>query len=236
MLDQEHPMRYFFQTVSTFAFGLFVALGLSNFHGELTAPVDEGMSWVPNSTPIISTDGNAVDVDGIRFETVGPDNVVFIPPKQPGAVNLVKLGIRISNQTPSPVRMNWINSVYPALVGADGEPLKMLGGRDVFMVKNRQSTCPLVMPGKSVTLWLEDQLYWQNDSLKFGSATGYSSGWYFEGLKPGTYYVRLSYFNREPKNFCFDPADPKIKAISGLWTGSVATPLVKFRLKSERVL
>lgn len=119
-------------------------------------------------------------------------------------------GIQITNFSPTPIRINWLGSVSPGLLDADGTALKLQGGGDIFIAQTKQSTCPLIMPGKSVSLFMENMvLYWQNGLLKFGSGTGYSGSWYFEGLKPGTYSVRLSYYNREIRNLCIDPATRK---------------------------
>lgn len=200
----------------------------------IAASSDEGIGKAAELTYVNSTDSNAVEKDGIRFEILMPERVLTIPTNQPEDRIRIKLGIRIINQKPNPIRINWINSVFPELVGADGTALKMLGGKNVFIAETKQSSCPLVRSGEGVTLFMENMLlYWENDLLKFGSGTGYSGAWYFEGLKPGTYYVRLSYANLNTTNLCIDPANPKVKAVTvkEFWTGFVVTPFVKFRLE-----
>lgn len=225
-------MRNFLAFVLAFSLVFWGKMLLNPVPKGVAAPSNTGVERAAELKSLSSTDSNAVEKDGIRFEILMPERVLTIATNQPGVKMPVKLGIRIINQKPNPIRINWINSVFPEIVRPDGTALKMLGGKNVFIAETKQSSCPLVRSGEGVTLFMENMLlYWENDLLKIGSGTGYSGAWYFEGLKPGTYYVRLSYANLNTANLCIDPANPKVKAAKEFWTGFVATPFVKFRLE-----
>ncbi|MEH2234671.1 hypothetical protein [Nostoc sp.] len=69
----------------------------------------------------VGANNSATEVDGIRFETLMPEQVLTLPEKKRGVVTRVQLGICITNNTSSPVRLSFFATLIPQLVGGDGQ-------------------------------------------------------------------------------------------------------------------
>ncbi|MEG4576116.1 hypothetical protein QUA56_26120 [Microcoleus sp. N3A4] len=56
---------------------------------------------------------NAVEVDGIRFETIVPNRVLSVPVKKSNSdgYTSVELGMKITNGTPIPLYREWIYNI-----------------------------------------------------------------------------------------------------------------------------
>jgi hypothetical protein len=90
-----------------------------------------------------------------------------------------------------------------------------------------ESDFPLVMPGESVTFFLEGMLSWQNDKLVMGGTDGFGGFWYFRDLKPGQYKFQFiyQYYDAVMQIYL-----PKEQILEGIWTGKLATPWVNINL------
>ncbi|MBE9229473.1 hypothetical protein IQ264_29125 [Phormidium sp. LEGE 05292] len=225
-----------------FCLALVLVLGAEIGHflmpSGLSATGDAGIGRVADLISFESTDSNAVEVDGIRFEILVPERVWLIPTKQLGDEAPVKIGIRITNQKQTAIRFTRFDPQVVLgleIAGADGLPLIRKGGRDMLTEASyEQLACPLVQPGESVTFFLDANLYWRNNLLQLGGSDELGGGWYFEALKPGTYKVRLLYGNSSSVASCYDPTqNPKTRVpdiLQGLWVGQAITPFVEVRL------
>jgi len=204
----------------------------------LSATEDAAIGKVAGLISVESTDSNAVEVDGIRFEILMPERVWVIPEKEFGFPTPVKIGLHITNQRPTSIRLTQFDPAIVlglGIVGTNGLPVRGGAARGMFLgLKREQLTCPLLQSGKSVTFFLDANLYWRDNLLHLGGTDGLGGGWDFEDLKPGTYNVQFGYNNSSAVASCHDlTQDPKTTApqiIQGLWTGRVVTPFVEVRL------
>ncbi len=230
-------MRHFLITAIALVFGFFGAIALSYIPKELIANsqlIRESPDEVISSE---STENNAVEVEGVRFEILVPERVWTIPPNEPDAETAVKIGIRITNNTQQAVRFTWLDPLMIMslqIIKPDGTAIKRQGGRDILL-KSPQLACPLVLPGNSLTFFFDAKLYWLNNILHLGGSDGLGGGWYFSSLEPNTYQVRLIYENPYGVKACYDPETinqetyvPDI--VQGLWTGRAITPLLEVHI------
>jgi hypothetical protein len=168
---------------------------------------------------------NAVEVDGIGFETVVPKQIWIISHSQlSDASSSVQIGLRITNNTSTSQRFCSFMTIIPALMGADGCILvQNLGGGSTGWVGARESDYYLIEPKESVTFFVNAHFEKQTDGLLnlIVRGTGYGY-WSCNGLKSGTYQVRLAYRSRT------NPLDMEL--FEDCWRGMVHTPFVEFCL------
>jgi hypothetical protein len=73
-----------------------------------------------------SFDSNAVETNGINIEreisdqSIFPTRIYAIPKNQMGANTLMKLPIRIANNTSTPLHLNLYYPFFPELLASDG--------------------------------------------------------------------------------------------------------------------
>ncbi len=176
--------------------------------------------------PLPSPKGSAVEKKGVHFETLVPDRVWRIPVSEPGTKNPIKLGLHITNKTYKPMRFCRFDTLFPDMIGPNGKRLQLDGGRNASRLI-RESDCPIVKSGESVTFYLDGTLTWQNNKLRLGGPDGFGGLWYFDGLKPGMYKIRFIYHSIQEM---IQIDRPEKKILENIWTGQVATPLVKVLL------
>jgi hypothetical protein len=169
-----------------------------------------------------SNDSNAVEVDGVRFETLVPERVLTIPNRN-GAKNHVQFGIRFTNLSPSPYRFIFFY-LLPQLLAPDGQAIHRCYGVNGIKIP-QESDFLLAMPGENLTFFLDAQFSWSNHKLRLGGYARNGGVWHFDALKPGIYRVRFTYENRDAVRKIYYGG-----SIEGLWTGMVSTPFVSFRL------
>ncbi|MDZ7959898.1 MAG: hypothetical protein RMY34_18780 [Aulosira sp. DedQUE10] len=173
----------------------------------------------------MESNNNEVQVDSVRFETVVPEQIWTISHSQlSDASSSVQIGLRITNNTSISQRFCSFTTLIPALMGADGCILAQnLGGGSHGWVGAGESDYHLLEPKESVTFFVSAHTERQNDGLLnlIVDGTGYGY-WSFNGLKLGTYQVRLAYRSRT------NPLD--IELFEDIWRGMVHTPFVEFCL------
>ncbi|MBD2485119.1 hypothetical protein H6G57_24320 [Planktothrix sp. FACHB-1365] len=204
----------------------------------LSATEDFGIRKFANLMSVEPTNDNAVEVDGIWFEILVPERVLPIPEKEFGFPTPVKIGLRITNQKPTPIRLNRFDPQIVLglrIVTENGLPVDGEAARGMFLgLRREQLTCPLLQSGKSVTFFLDANLYWQDNLLHLGGTDGLGGGWDFKDLKPGTYKIQFLYNNSSAVNYCRDLTQDRKTSIpqrvEGLWTGQATTPFVEVRL------
>jgi hypothetical protein len=172
-----------------------------------------------------------VEVNGIRFETFISKQVFNIRQKEPGATDQLKLaGIRITNNTPNPVRFSFYVTIIPEIVKADGQILF----RGYFSDWSRQaeeSDFVLVLPGKDVIFFPKTLILWQqNDQIQLLVDAEDGGAYTFDVSDLGTYKIQLNYVNTKGSVKIYDQEIMKWKQIENIWMGMVTTPLVEFRL------
>ncbi|VXD25180.1 hypothetical protein PL8927_840003 [Planktothrix serta PCC 8927] len=164
----------------------------------------------------------AVEVDGIRFETLVPQPTINVAFTQPEINISVQIGMQITNNTLTPFRFTSFDSLIPFLIGADSLiPSQSYGGSHGWVLP-RESDFQLVLPGSSATFFPKVHLVRQTDNcLKLRVSGGGRTSWTFNDLKPGKYQVGLTYRSLTDK--------PDL-LFEDLWVGMVSTPFVEFHL------
>ncbi|MDF5725023.1 MAG: hypothetical protein PUP91_32140 [Rhizonema sp. PD37] len=187
-----------------------------------------------------SNESNAVEVTGIRFETVVSQKVLTIPEAKRGVYTPVELGIRITNNTQRPFYFSsYVYSMFPEMIAPDGQV--MVTGLDSERFNPPiESDYVLVVSGKAVTLscnaflfWIQNRKKKRDRKLTLNIPFPYEDIYSFCPLYPGTYQFRFKYReSREGMEDFSHLIDPTIlqTILQNLWTGEVLTPLVEIRL------
>ena len=219
-------MWKFLAFVLALGLGFLGAIGLSHVPRGLTASFNGEMGRAGNLTSVAPTNSKAVEAGGIRFEILVPDLVWLIPENRPNAETSVQIGIRITNNTSTPLRFTRYNTLYPEIVRPDGQVLQSgKNGESPFKV--RASDCPLVQSGESVTFFVNGSLSWKDNQLQLNVFDGFGYSWQFHPLAPGMNQVRFRY---QSDSAAISIHDPKRMLLEGIWTGQVITPLVEIPL------
>ncbi|MFB2897471.1 hypothetical protein ACE1CI_31525 [Aerosakkonemataceae cyanobacterium BLCC-F50] len=223
-------MRFFF--VFSLAFLIFVVVILSHVPDGLALFKHLEIGRVANMKSGELNDSNAVEVDGIRFETLVPESVLTVPNSQPETNINVEFGIRITNNTSNPWRFNFHSRITPELLRADGQVVQPVFLR-IRRRKPKEIHFPLVMPGESATFFPDVILLWsKHGQLNLSIAKSSGGRWNFDVFNPGTYQFRFTYKNEMAtetiQGQSQEWADTKL--LEGFWTGVVFTPFVEFRL------
>jgi len=171
----------------------------------------------------------AVEVDGIRFETLMPERVLRLPRIKRDAIVSMQLGIRITNNTQEPLRFScFFATLIPEIVGANGQILERSGGNDAVKVP-KESDFPLTMPGESIELFPEARLLWH----KLDKITLHIGGyWWFVELKLATYQIRFRYEEFRETREWIERRRESIEQMRSekVWSGRVDIPFAEFQL------
>jgi hypothetical protein len=193
-------------------------------------PSDVYMGMLANLTSVESTDKNVIERDGIKLETLVPERVLTIPKNERSAYTPVRFGLRLTNQTSTPVRFSW-GSFTPELIRLNGQviPFEAL---QISIVLLKEFDFPLVMPQESVTLFWEGKLNWGDNELQLQLPDKYSRLWYFRGFQPGIYQIRFAYAfsSAEANRGYYDSETREIRQLKEVLTGMLSTPWAEFSL------
>ncbi|MFB2920074.1 hypothetical protein [Aerosakkonema funiforme] len=188
----------------------------------LTATEDAAIGRVANLKSFESTDNNAVEVDGIRFETLVPEREFIIPTKE-NTKTTVQFGIRVTNLSEILYRFKFFG-LMPELQDAKGRVIERYWG--INATKTPQETdFILAMPGENLTFFVEGELYCYEDKFELRGYESSGGVWTFRTLNPGRYRVRFTYENQNAMRKI-----PYGGTVEGLWTGKASTPWEEFRL------
>ncbi|MBW4648361.1 MAG: hypothetical protein KME06_06630 [Kastovskya adunca ATA6-11-RM4] len=193
-----------------------------------------------------SSNSNAVEVDGIEFETVLPEQVLSVPkknvvqkllyvlqclsptlPQHPSPSVSVQIGLRITNNTSIPYNFRFFQTWIPELVGAKGQiEFDASWFRPGFL---RDSDFLFIMPGESKVFFPDSQIYeiWGNQ-FSLNMAIDSERTLTFKPLRLGIYQFRFIYSNQDPEVTVYDYVTEQEKLIKGLWLGVFTTPFVEF--------
>ncbi len=179
----------------------------------------------------VGADGSAVEVDGVRFETVVPQPTLRVPNSQLNAYTIVELGIRISNNTNTCFRFSLFGSLIPQVVGTDGQPIKADYGRHLT-IRPKRSHFPLVKSGESLTFCPKvAQLFWsRGDSFVLSIPAGDGGSWGLRSLNLGTYNLNFTYKNKDASVTIPERERRKTELLEDILIGMVCTPSVTFSL------
>jgi hypothetical protein len=206
---------------------------------------------IANMSSCESNNPNAIEVDGICFETLMPERVLRIPPKLSDAKTQVQFGIRITNNTETPQRF-LLFFTRPEFFQANKQKLPRSGPNVNGSYNPQLSDFQLLMPGESLSLLLEGYFYWEsNNKLKFVFIEKNGSHWIFSDFNHGRYWVQFTCENQYPAweqmGGWSDPIDLKpvweeqiynnpisdINKIEDVWLGEVHTHPIEFHLTMQ---
>lgn len=108
-----------------------------------------------------STDNNAVEVDGVRFETILSDRLWTVPIKitKQDDPTSVALGFSITNNTSTPYYFSCFQFL-PEIITSDGQNINRGYQADGVGVRDA-SDLHLTMPGKSVAFSETAKCFWE---------------------------------------------------------------------------
>lgn len=181
---------------------------------------------------LLSTDSNAIEVDGVLFQIDMPESLLTIPSKLFKAKTDVKLGIYITNNTSTTLCFYQLSSIDAILISDDGKPINWSGDPTKLAWKNKEQNYYLLQPGEKMFLDLCGKLFWYSSQLQFAissktrSLNGKSGSYYFPNLKAGgLYHLQVIYQVSELRSRRLEE-----QVLEKVWSGRIAMPLVELRL------
>jgi hypothetical protein len=181
----------------------------------------------------MDTESNAVEVDGVQFETVVPEQSLTIPEKKRQAEASLQIGMQVTNKTQTPFRFDFFATLVPELIGVNGQTLQ----RSYFcrfLQAPRESDYPLAMPGESVRCFPDAKLFWLKvDVLSLQIAAGDGGFWIFNNLQPGVYKFRFVYQKHNSFVTKNDHTKARIKSLDWKWNSMVITPFFDLCLNNR---
>ncbi|MCC3474141.1 MULTISPECIES: hypothetical protein [unclassified Microcoleus] len=194
----------------------------------------------------VEADSNAVEMDGVRFEILVPERVLSIPKKNlihkflylmkflspieiyyPSFIMPVQIGIRITNNTSTPLRFSFYFTLFLEIMGVDG--LIPFGGEWISLSGPSNSDVLSVMPGEDITFFPEAEIFglWE-EQFGLKTPTGNGGIWVFEPLTLETYQVRFTYRSDQTMVKIYESVETYTTL--DIWSGQISTPFVDFRL------
>ena len=224
-------MRYFF----LFLIALFVSGGLAVAHPspEIFALKNPSAVKTTELTSFQLNDNNAIEVNGIRFETIVPNPILTVPKESVGATTPIQFGVRITNNTSEPVRIRR-DSLTPELLGLNNQflfPAILQHGALTFT----ESDFSLIAPKQNITLFWKGSLVRDRiDSMRSLMVALIDNrlrrGFYFSPFMPGIFQIRLTYTNTDEETTSEDIQIQESKQLAGVLTGRFSSPWVKIKL------
>lgn len=194
----------------------------------------------------VEADSNAVEMDGVRFEILVPERVLSIPKNNlihkflylmkfllpisiyySSFIIPVQIGIRITNNTSTPLRFSFYFTLFLEIMGVDG--LIPFGDGWIRASCLSNSDILSVMPGEDITFFPETEIFglWE-DQFGVRITTGNGDILTFEPLTLETYQVRLRYSSQQSMVKIYDSVETYTTL--EVWSGQISTPFVDFSL------
>jgi hypothetical protein len=156
-------------------------------------------------------------VADVEFQAV-TDAVWTLP--APGKKVPMRLELRITNRSGSPLRFHLFDTLMVRLRSADGRDLHCEAARDA--TSRGKEWSPPVAAQATFVLPVPAELERRPDgTLRLSGPDGFGGEWWFDGLRPGRYALRIAYGNDRPRT---DAGEP-------LWAGRVETSAVAVEIK-----
>ncbi|AFZ05371.1 hypothetical protein Osc7112_0786 [Oscillatoria nigro-viridis PCC 7112] len=177
----------------------------------------------------LATNKNAVEVDGICFETVVAEQIVISDSELDSRIYM-EFGINITNNTLAPVRFNLFDSLIPQLAERD-RYREQTWPFYRMEIAPKESHFPLVMPGESISFLSPGSLFWDKSNQLCLQITAADAGiWFFSKLNLGKYYIHFAYRNQSTAIEIYHPTLKNITLMTELWTGFIFAPYVELNL------
>ncbi|BAY85178.1 hypothetical protein NIES267_46770 [Calothrix parasitica NIES-267] len=179
---------------------------------------------------------NAVEIDGIQFETILSPTSIIIPGKEENIETSVDIGMKITNQTLTAFEFDFFDTLIFQIIKIDGQTIRKDASSNALQ-SPQERHYPLVKPGESITFFPNTKLLWFNNELCLKTAIESGGFYYFYNLQPGEYLIRFVY--RKKNNFVKMRSNRNtgdyIKPLQWLDRTIIATPFVKlYLLKSDK--
>jgi hypothetical protein len=139
--------------------------------------------------------GNAVNLDGIIFQTWVSEREWVAPPNAPNVYTSITAGIRVTNNTQESVRIARASANSTRLRGLDNSGHS---GNEYHLnrLARTESDYPLVAPGDSIIFSREGKLYWKRGELVAESGIDdYGNEWFLGNLQVGAEYSLWFVYN-----------------------------------------
>jgi RNA polymerase sigma factor (sigma-70 family) len=208
LFDLTNPGRYTVQYLYEARQGFWEGMLLSNKASfEVVAKKEKKDEGMVKSKP--------VRVGGVDFQAVAHGKIIA---PAPGGTEAADLGLRITNHGVKPLVFSLFFTVQPILRSADG---KMFGrGRRSHQAYLRIN----VDKGESKTFYRRARVESRKDgTLRLVAVDGVGLVWWFDGVKPGKYWLSYKYENATPT----ERGQP-------LWVGSATTQEAAFEILPRR--
>jgi hypothetical protein len=181
-------------------------------------------------------ESKAVRVEGVDFRVV-VDAKVKAPAAGAGGKQPLSLGLRITNHSGKPFRFNLYDTVWRDWSVAGGIELRTSGGKSIQVGGGRKDSRPalpvLLETGESTMVWGKAHLEWLKGatSLRLSGEDGSGGYWYFDGLTPGKYRLRIRYENTAKQTEALLRDRPAVAdAGPPFWVGKAGTAEVEFEI------
>ena len=179
-------------------FVCFVPVFLLPVYRTLAVPSD--VEIVETNDPV-STEpmaSNAIDLDGILFETWAPETEWVVPLNEPEAYTSVSFGFRITNNSEEPVRLRPYGRLDIGLNGPDSSWHAYVIADSITAA--RETDYLLIQPGERVPYLIECKLFWTEDGeLVARGIDTYGNNWLLFRLQPNmTYQLWMIYMGDPP--------------------------------------
>lgn len=179
----------------------------------------------------VGNNGNAIEVEGICFETFLPETTLILQKKKRGVKTSIQLGIRIKNNTLVPAHFSFFATLIPQLIQSSGQQLK---GYRYYRHWNRRlaSDFKLVMPRECITFFPYASIFRvRRKEFILQIETGDGGFWNFEIVQTGNYQIQFIYNNKYVSEEVYDRETKSRNLIDGLWMGMVCTPKIDIEIK-----
>jgi hypothetical protein len=184
----------------------------------------------------IGANNEAIEVDGIRFETLVSEPTCAL---QPNTKLPISFGIRVINNTPNLYhfiffairRERVFGGILPGLRAVSGYALQPGYARDATLPPNERDY-KLVLPGEQLDFWQNAEISRIRDEhfyLKGGDGCGGS--WWYTNLQPDTYRLHLMYLNCVPTGKVRRRREWR-EICDNVWVGKVQIPPASFEIKA----
>jgi len=181
----------------------------------------------------VELNNSVIEVDGISFEILMPERELVVPEKLSDGRKLLDLGIRITNNTTTPLHFRFHDAITPELMLPNGQIMRESSQWSDWLIGYEESDFPLAMPGEDVIFSPGGSIQKIEDNqFELMIWVGNGGSWRFNRLQLGNYQIRLEYSNDAVKVKVYGE-DGKKKVIDNIWTGKVFTSFIEFSLVDQ---
>jgi hypothetical protein len=219
-------MRKLLAIVLAAILGFLGTMALGHVPRNVMVYQDRQIERGANMTSFELNDSDVLEVDGIQFRTLLPEEVVYLP--KHGEETSTQFGVQITNQTSIPYRFD-VQQFFPEILDPQGKPLYMNFARNVTK-PTEESDIPILMPGEKLYFLMDAKLNWYQNCVRILGMAVYGGVWHTRPLKSGDYKIRFSYNNPAANRMMFTLIKGRIE-FDGFWVGNIKTPLTPLRLR-----